>query len=121
MDGTEACWNAPIERVAAENPEMNDLARARMPSDLPEPQIVQPFWFGQTLDDILRSFEALPEVAKAKVIANAHTLRDGRCWVPNPGPQTEAYFSEADELFYGGGAGGGKSARGAANGPPLIS
>lgn len=30
-------------------------------------------------------------------------------WVPNPGPQTEAYFSEADELFFGGQAGGGKS------------
>ena len=30
-------------------------------------------------------------------------------WVPNPGPQTEAYFCEADELFYGGEAGGGKS------------
>lgn len=41
-----ACWNAPIERVAVENPEMNHLARARMPDDLPAPQIVQPFWFG---------------------------------------------------------------------------
>ncbi|MFC5385169.1 hypothetical protein ACFPLB_04215 [Aquamicrobium segne] len=41
-----ACWKAPIERVAIENPEMNDLARARMPSDLPRPQMVQPFWFG---------------------------------------------------------------------------
>src|ERR1043166_4955896 len=30
-------------------------------------------------------------------------------WVPQPGPQTEAYLSEADELFYGGQAGGGKS------------
>lgn len=30
-------------------------------------------------------------------------------WVPNPGPQTMAYFSQADELFYGGSAGGGKS------------
>ena len=30
-------------------------------------------------------------------------------WVPNPGPQTNAYFSKADELFYGGQAGGGKS------------
>lgn len=30
-------------------------------------------------------------------------------WVPNPGPQTQAYFSPADELFYGGEAGGGKS------------
>jgi hypothetical protein len=31
-------------------------------------------------------------------------------WVPNPGPQTNAYLSKADELFYGGSAGGGKSA-----------
>jgi hypothetical protein len=30
-------------------------------------------------------------------------------WVPNPGPQTEAYFSLADETLYGGSAGGGKS------------
>ncbi|WP_304617848.1 hypothetical protein [Paracoccus sp. (in: a-proteobacteria)] len=42
-----ACWRAPIERVAIENPEMNDLARDRMPADLPAPQIVQPFWFGE--------------------------------------------------------------------------
>lgn len=41
-----ACWRAPIARVAIENPEMNDLARARMPADLPAPQMVQPFWFG---------------------------------------------------------------------------
>lgn len=30
-------------------------------------------------------------------------------WAPNPGPQTEAYFSEADVLLYGGQPGGGKS------------
>lgn len=41
------CWRAPILRVAIENPEMNDLARDRMPADLPRPQIVQPFWFGE--------------------------------------------------------------------------
>ena len=41
-----ACWSAPIDRVAVENPKMNDLARARMPADLPDPQMVQPFWFG---------------------------------------------------------------------------
>jgi hypothetical protein len=42
----QACWNAPIDRVAVENPEMNDFARERMPPDLPAPQVVQPFWFG---------------------------------------------------------------------------
>jgi hypothetical protein len=30
-------------------------------------------------------------------------------WVPLPGPQTEAYECEADILYYGGAAGGGKS------------
>ena len=30
-------------------------------------------------------------------------------WIPQPGPQTEALLSEADEVFYGGAAGGGKS------------
>lgn len=30
-------------------------------------------------------------------------------WCPNPGPQTAALLSKADELFYGGSAGGGKS------------
>lgn len=41
------CWSAPIARIAIENPEMNDLARDRMPADLPAPQMVQPWWFGE--------------------------------------------------------------------------
>lgn len=40
------CWRAPIPRVAIENPEMHDIARARMPADVPRPHMVQPFWFG---------------------------------------------------------------------------
>jgi hypothetical protein len=40
------CWRAPIERVAIENPVMHDIAKARMPNDVPAPHIVQPFWFG---------------------------------------------------------------------------
>jgi hypothetical protein len=31
-------------------------------------------------------------------------------WVPQEGPQEEAYFCEADQLLYGGAAGGGKTA-----------
>jgi hypothetical protein len=34
---------------------------------------------------------------------------DKRLWKPLPGPQTMAYHSQADELLYGGSAGGGKS------------
>lgn len=40
-------WRAPIERVAVENPVMHGHAKARMPADLPKPQIVQPWWFGE--------------------------------------------------------------------------
>lgn len=47
--GTELfsdCWRAPIARVAIENPVMHFHARDRLPADLPRPQIVQPWWFG---------------------------------------------------------------------------
>lgn len=42
-----ACWNAKVPRVAVENPIMHKYARARLPTDLPKPQIVQPWWFGE--------------------------------------------------------------------------
>lgn len=32
-----------------------------------------------------------------------------KMWLAQPGPQTEAYYSEADETLYGGAAGGGKT------------
>lgn len=35
--------------------------------------------------------------------------RKSTIWEPQPGPQRDAYFSQADELFYGGAAGGGKT------------
>lgn len=41
-----ACWRAPVDRVAVENPVMHRHARERLPADLPKPQIVQPWWFG---------------------------------------------------------------------------
>lgn len=42
-----ACWRAPVPRVAVENPVMHRHARERLPADLPRPQIVQPWWFGE--------------------------------------------------------------------------
>lgn len=41
-----ACWQAPVPLRAIENPVMHRHARARLPADLPAPQIVQPWWFG---------------------------------------------------------------------------
>ena len=42
-----ACWKAPVPRVAVENPVMHKHAVALLPADLPRPQIVQPWWFGE--------------------------------------------------------------------------
>ena len=39
--------SAVMPRVAVENPIMHKHARERMPTDLPKPQIVQPWWFGE--------------------------------------------------------------------------
>jgi hypothetical protein len=41
----------------------------------------------------------------AEIIAQTKGVR----WFPSPGPQTDAYFSKADVLLYGGEPGGGKS------------
>lgn len=62
------------------------------------------------LEQILAAYNALPEAEQQEVIKDADQALGERHFVPNPGPQTDAYFSEADELFYGGAAGGGKSA-----------
>jgi hypothetical protein len=47
----------------------------------------------------------LPRLTKELVAATKDLA-----FIPWPGPQTVAYFSQADEMFYGGAAGGGKSA-----------
>jgi hypothetical protein len=64
----------------------------------------------QLLDQLLaRVTSALPpeEIAQLKGQAAAEVPR--LRWIPNPGPQTRAYYCEADELLFGGEAGGGKS------------
>jgi hypothetical protein len=61
------------------------------------------------LDEYLAALDALPEEKKRQVIKDAQAATAHLRWVPNPGPQTKAYFSEADELLFGGEAGGGKS------------
>jgi len=61
------------------------------------------------LSEVLAALDALPAEARKEVIDEAMKASAGRYMIPNPGPQTEAWFSEADETFYGGAAGGGKT------------
>jgi hypothetical protein len=41
-----ACWNAPVGRIALENPVMHKHAKARIANFEPASQTVQPWWFG---------------------------------------------------------------------------
>lgn len=61
------------------------------------------------LDDLTARVLKLSETARDKLIDEALEATRHMLWVPNPGPQTAAVLSPADELFYGGQAGGGKS------------
>lgn len=51
----------------------------------------------------------MPENERASLQAEVMRATGSMIWIPNPGPQTDAYFCEADELFYGGKPGGGKT------------
>lgn len=61
------------------------------------------------LDDIIKSLEGLSEAQLAQASKEALKGTHGMLWVPNPGPQEEAYNCDADELYFGGSVGGGKT------------
>lgn len=61
------------------------------------------------LDDILERVTNLDEESREALVADVIAATGDKVWLPQPGPQSEAYFSQADELFYGGQAGGGKT------------
>ena len=61
------------------------------------------------LEDLLEKITGLDPKGKAKLEEDIKDTTKQFLWVPTPGPQTSAYFSKADELYYGGQAGGGKT------------
>ena len=61
------------------------------------------------LDDVLSRLAGLDPKARAAVAEDVMRATKDARWLPNPGPQTSAYFSPADILLYGGQGGGGKS------------
>lgn len=61
------------------------------------------------LDELIGKLAGLPDDARKQVVDAAAAATAGMKWLPNPGPQTDAYFHAADVLLYGGQGGGGKS------------
>ena len=75
------------------------------------------------MDDLVSQLEGLikgldPKKRAELVAAAGPRLK--QIWLPNPGPQTEAYLSLADLLLYGGAAGGGSGGVNGTVGAPGI-
>lgn len=60
------------------------------------------------LDQIIQRIQDTPVSQREKLLEEAKKFRQTKKWIPNPGPQTDAYLSEADVLLFGGEPGGGK-------------
>ena len=63
----------------------------------------------QSLEETVQWVNSLPPEQQSQ-LSDLVASSSLSLWAPNPGPQAMAYASEADETFYGGAAGGGKSA-----------
>lgn len=63
----------------------------------------------KTYEEILEELRALSPAEQKQVIAAAAREKGDRVFIPFPGPQAMALESQADEVFYGGAAGCGKS------------
>lgn len=61
------------------------------------------------LEELLERVRELPAEQRAALQKDALQATAARIWVPNIGPQTHAHYSLADDTFYGGQAGGGKT------------
>lgn len=64
----------------------------------------------RTVEDIVNHLSTLPPKELEKIAQQF--AASAPKFIPNPGPQTEAWFHPADLLLYGGQAGGGKTALG---------
>lgn len=62
-----------------------------------------------SLRELVDALTAMPAEHEQEVVSPILAEMADIPWVPNPGPQTLGYFSPADETFYGGEAGGGKT------------
>ena len=59
-----------------------------------------------TTTEMMAAIQAMDDAGKKEL--DSFLLANAPIWVPQDGPQLMAYLSEADILFYGGAAGGGK-------------
>jgi hypothetical protein len=61
------------------------------------------------LEELESVLGGLPEGKRKEIFQEAEEQTRDKKWIPSPGPQSDAYFCEADTLLYGGHPGSGKS------------
>lgn len=61
------------------------------------------------IDDLVKLLSKMPESEKQNLIRDTQAILKDVYFTPSQGPQSDAYFSKADILLFGGGPGGGKS------------
>lgn len=77
------CWNAPVQRVAVENPIMHRYARERIRGFRPQDQVIQPWMFGhgETKGTCLW-LRGLPRLVPTRIVdgrvARVHRASPGR-------------------------------------------
>jgi len=64
----------------------------------------------QQFEKAMAAFRALPPSQQQQIREKAKASKARKPFIPNPGPQVQAYHSLADVLLFGGSPGGGKSA-----------
>lgn len=64
-----------------------------------------------TLDELIATIRSgkVEQRNAAEDMVRQMPIVSTKVWIPTPGPQTDAYFSKADILLYGGQGGGGKT------------
>jgi hypothetical protein len=63
----------------------------------------------ELLDEILERLRSKDPSERQAITSLVQRATAHCAWSPNPGPQAQAFACKADELFYGGQAGGGKT------------
>jgi len=54
------------------------------------------------IDDLIKLLSTMPESEKQNLIRDTQSILKETYFTPSPGPQSDAYFSKADILLFGG-------------------
>lgn len=99
-----AVWNAPIDRIAVENPVMHRHAKERITNFRPASQTVQPWWFGDPAFKATGLYlKGLPPlVPTAKLSPPASGTDEHKCWsIVHRAPPSATRWKDRSKTYPG--------------------